>query len=160
MKTFKTLFAAMIATLMASVAVVADHGSITVTNITLGPIKAYDIYWYGGATNHADTTAATISGANGEIQRVTFTAIDATNTYTVTIKDKMGVDILAGTGTAITTNASPGVFTTKNICPMVDGSAGGITNSVKMTFEGDLYVVATNTHVGASGIVSIKYIGK
>ncbi len=157
----KTLAGLVLAGMMsATVAAGADHGTIVVTNSALGTIKSMDFYWYCGTTNHADTAAASVSGANGEIQRVMFKAIDATNTYTVTLVDQFGVDILGSEGVSITTNASPGVFTTKVICPTVDGSKGGITNSVKMTFDGPLYLVATNTHVGASGIVSIKYIGK
>ena len=157
----KTLTRLVLAGMMsATVALGADHGTIVVTNSVLGPIKSLDFYWYSGTTNHADKAAPTVTWANGEIQRVMFKAIDATNTYTVTLVDQYGVDLLVSEGVSITTNASPGVFTTKVICPTVDGSKGGITNSVKMTFDGPLYLVATNTHVGASGIVSIKYVGK
>lgn len=149
----KKLFWFISAGMLAVVSTVFAGGG-TVSNTvssTMGTVKRMRIAWTS-ATNDA---TGTIGYLNGEIKRVTFVPTAGnTNNATITLTDINGIDLLAGLGSTVTSNA------VKTVVPTVGTVAvGGLTTNVSpMVVDGAVSVIVTNCGVGG-GYFDIYYYG-
>ena len=85
------------------VGLVLAEGTITETKATQGNPSKYTLAWT--APTNGIVSQATTFYVRGELARVVLDGTSTGATYSLTLKDSSGVDVLAGLGAAVGTNA-------------------------------------------------------
>ncbi|HOF18076.1 MAG TPA: hypothetical protein PK082_04140 [Phycisphaerae bacterium] len=123
----------------------AYTNTVTEAEMIQGPVVRTALTWFSG-TNNDSVAATTVKYFRGDIKRIVFVpdaTYPASTDFDVTLKDAAGVDILAGRGADISSNAVvnlvPGASIvnadTTNIVPFIvnDRLAVAITNCGNLT---------------------------
>lgn len=134
-------------------------GSVSESRASIDPPQKITLAWTAAIDG---TVAVTSQPVRGELSRVVFVSgqpCPTNATYAVTLKDSDGVDVLAGQGSAIATNA-PG--SAGQVVPgVLVVSTAGVTNLVPVVVNGKLSLgisgVGTNATLGKQGSV-ILYV--
>jgi hypothetical protein len=130
-------------------------GSVSETRAASDPPQKVTLAWTAALDG---TVAVTSQPVRGEMSRVVFyngTPAPTNSTYAVTLKDESGVDLLAGQGSAVASNA---VGSASQIIPgALVVSTTGITNLFPVVVNGKLSLgisgVGTNATAGKQGVV-------
>jgi len=101
---------------------VLAEGTIVETKTFFGTPTKYGFAWT--ASTNGIVSNATTFAVRGQLVRVTFTGAGTGATYSVTLKDSLGVDVLAGQGAGIVSNA------TTTVCPGLKVTDGTTTNVI------------------------------
>lgn len=132
-------------------------GSVSETRASIEPPQKIMLAWTAAIDG---TVAVTSQPVRGELSRVVFisgTPSPTNATYAVTLKDSNGVDVLAGQGSAIATNA-PG--SAGQVVPgVLVVVTAGVTNLMPVAVNGKLSLaisgVGTNATAGKQGTVIV-----
>jgi hypothetical protein len=132
-------------------------GSVSETRAAIDPPQKITLAWTAALDG---TVAVTSQPVRGEMNRVVFvsgTPSPTNATYAVTLRDQNGVDVLAGQGSAIATNA-PG--SASQVVPgVLVVTTAGVTNLIPVVVNGKLSLaisgVGTNATAGKQGVVII-----
>lgn len=81
------------------------EGTITETKVVSGPVAKYTLSWTA-STNGIVSSEDTSFHVRGEISRVVLSGTSTGATYSLTLKDTSGVDVLAGNGSTVATNSA------------------------------------------------------
>jgi hypothetical protein len=125
-------------------------GTIEVEQMSVqGPVVKALIAWDSGTNDTVDVTANFY--LRGELKRVVIGAGTSTGeTYSVTLLDEQGVDLLAGLGASIATN------TVVNMAPaLLTEVAEGQTNAVLFTINDRISIKITDCGAGSAGTVCL-----
>jgi len=136
--------------LASSVALSADVGTVVQTKDASGPVVKNTFTWTSGTNNFVLGVGDTY--VKGEILRIVFNpsiTIAPTGSYTATLKDGSGIDILAGQGALLASN------TVTTIVPAIRFTDGSVTNVSKVAINDLLTLSATNTGNAKSGQIII-----
>ncbi len=101
------------------------EGTITETRVTQGSPSKYTLAWT--ASTNGIVSQATTFYVRGELARVVLDGTSTGATYSLTLKDSSGVDVLAGLGAGVSTSAVSSIVpgaritdsTTTNVVPFV-----------------------------------------
>ena len=134
-------------------------GSLSETRASIEPPQKITLAWTAAIDG---TVAVTSAPVRGEMSRVVFyngTPAPTNATYAVTLKDGAGIDVLAGQGSAVASNA---IGSASQIVPgILVVSTTGTTNLMPIVVNGPLVLgisgVGTNATVGKQGTV-ILYV--
>ena len=104
---------------------VLAEGTVVETKATSGYANKYTLAWT--ASTNGIVSQATTFYVRGEIARVSLNGTSTGATYSLTLKDTSGVDVLAGLGAGVSTSAVssvvPGIkitdSVTTNVVPIV-----------------------------------------
>lgn len=132
-------------------------GSVSETRAAIDPPQKITLAWTAALNG---TVAVTSQPVRGELSRVVFyngTPAPINATYAVTLKDESGIDVLAGQGSAVASNA---VGSASQIIPgILSVTTTGITNLEPIIVNGKLTLaisgVGTNATAGKQGVVII-----
>jgi hypothetical protein len=132
-------------------------GSVSETRESIDPPQKITLAWTAALDG---TVAVTSQPVRGEMNRVVFYngSPGPTNaTYAVTLKDESGIDVLAGRGSAVASNA---VGSASQIVPgILSVTTAGVTNLMPVVVNGKLSLalsgVGTNATAGKQGTVII-----
>lgn len=132
-------------------------GSVFETRAAIDPPQKIMLSWTAALDG---TVAVTSQPVRGELSRVVFyngTPAPTSATYAVTLKDDAGIDVLAGQGSAVASNASTSA---SQIVPgILSVTTTGTTNLVPIVVNGKLSLgisgVGTNATLGKQGVVII-----
>lgn len=123
-------------------------GSLTKTEIGApGSFRCYTIDWLSDASGNC---TADITGVQGEIMRFTVNPDDGatspTNAYDMTLKDRDGVDILAGLGANLSNSTA---------LSRVPLTGDGTTTTQRFVTLGTLSLAITNAGAANGGILRV-----
>ena len=148
----KTLIGAVTGLLMVAVCVaVMAEGTVTVATYKLGTVARYDIAWVASTNGTvADEDTETI---NGRIERVVIVpdtgATAPTDAYDLTLDDADDVDLLAGQGANLASNAN------QSVCGGEDLVSGSATGAIPFVVNGPVTVEITNAGSENGGTIRL-----
>ncbi len=130
-------------------------GSLSETRASIEPPQKITLAWTAALNG---TVAVTSQPVRGELSRVVFyngSPAPTNATYAVTLKDAAGIDVLAGQGSAVASNA---IGSASQVVPgILVVSTIGTTNLVPIVVNGELVLgvsgVGTNATAGKQGTV-------
>lgn len=136
-----------IAALLIAVSFVLAEGTVTQSDVLLGTPNKITLSWVSSTNGIAsgDTTQQ-----RGIVERVTFVpsaTVPPTNLYDITLKDEHGIDLLAGQGANLASNAN------STVAGAIDLVSTSFTNAVKFAVNGKLSLSVINAGSETQGQV-------